>query len=81
MKLEVGPVVVPKERDYAAAKDAEVGKLKKKEVGNIGHRARSIAHRVEGQLLLEEFIKEIERSDSIILGILAHFRHFRHFKL
>jgi hypothetical protein len=72
-KSEVGPVVVPNERDYAAAKDAEVG--------NIGHRARSIAHRVEGQLLLEEFIKEIERSDSIILGILAHFRHFRHFKL
>jgi len=29
---EVGPVVVPKERDYAAAKDAEVGKQK---VGRI----------------------------------------------
>ena len=27
-KWEVGPVVVPNERDYAAAKDAEVGMLK-----------------------------------------------------
>ena len=26
MNSEVGPVVVPNERDYAAAKDAEVGK-------------------------------------------------------
>jgi hypothetical protein len=26
LKWEVGPVVVPNERDYAAAKDAEVGK-------------------------------------------------------
>ena len=27
MKWEVGPVVVPNEWDYAAAKDAEVGKM------------------------------------------------------
>jgi hypothetical protein len=26
LKSEVGPVVVPEERDYATAKDAEVGK-------------------------------------------------------
>jgi hypothetical protein len=74
----VGPVVVPNERDYAAAKDAEGG--------SIGHRARSIAHRVgkrkaegesgrrnfkakgkahrvEQRLLLEEIIKKTERSD------------------
>ncbi len=25
------------------------------------------------------FIKKTERSDTTILGILAHFRHFRHF--
>jgi hypothetical protein len=27
------------------------------------------------------FIKKIEHSETIILGILAHFRHFRHFIL
>jgi hypothetical protein len=36
--LEVGPVVVPEGRDYAAAKDAEVGMEE--------HRAKSMAHSV-----------------------------------
>jgi hypothetical protein len=31
---EVGPVVVPNERDYAAAKDAAFDKLRRGKVGN-----------------------------------------------
>ena len=39
LKWEVGPVVVPKERDYAAAKDAEVGTRE--------HSAEGLAHGVK----------------------------------
>ena len=36
MNSEVGPVVVPNERDYAAAKDAEGG-IKKRSAKSIAH--------------------------------------------
>jgi hypothetical protein len=37
-KSEVGPVVVPGGQDYAAAKDAEVGKIEGERVGRIEER-------------------------------------------
>jgi hypothetical protein len=58
------------------------GGSRKGEGGILKHRAKSIVHGVEQRPLLEEFIKKIERSDSIILGILGilNFRHFLLFR-